>query len=71
MGSLKPGKKGITGKGQLGHAFPRIDPKEVELFNQLEINRVEGRASETIAIFNRRMESMSIKVYWESVESPD
>ena len=29
MGQLKPGKKGITGKGQLGHALPRIAPEEV------------------------------------------
>lgn len=71
MGDLKPGKKGMTGKSQLGHAFPRIDPEEVELFNQLEKQRVEGSSSETIAMFNRRMDSTSIKVYWESVESPD
>ena len=68
MGQSKPGKKGITGKEQMGHAFPRIDPDEVELFNQLEIHRIEGGLSETIAKFNRRMDPMSIKVHWETVK---
>ena len=55
MGQVKPGKKGITGPGQLGHAFPRIDPEEVDVFNRLELQRIEGSPSETIAKFNRRM----------------
>ena len=67
MGRLKPGKRGITGKGQLGHAFPRIAPDEVELFNRLEIDRIEGRASETIERFNRRMDPMSMQVHFENV----
>lgn len=71
MGQLKPGKKGITGKDQLGHALPRIDPEEVKLFNRLEIQRINGSSSETIEKFNRRMDPMSIRVHWESVGSPD
>ena len=55
MGQVKPGKKGMTGPGQLGHAFPRLDPEEVHLFNRLEIERFEGSSSETIDIFNRRI----------------
>ena len=55
MGRLKPGKKGIAGPGQLGHAFPRIDPEEVHFFNRLELQRIEGTSSETIENFNRRM----------------
>ena len=70
MGQLKPGKKGITGKGQLGHAFPRISPDEVPLFNRLEIQRIEGNFSETIEKFNRRMDPMSIQVHFEVVENP-
>ena len=66
MGQLKPGKKGITGKGQMGHALPRIDPEEVELFNRLEIQRIKGSSLETIEKFNRRMDPMSIRVHWES-----
>ena len=58
MGQLKPGKKGITGPGHLGHAFPRIDPEEVHLFNRLELHRIEGGSSETIEKFNRRMHAM-------------
>ena len=42
MGQLKPGKKGITGKGHLGHALPRIAPEEVQLFNRLELQRIQG-----------------------------
>ena len=67
MGQLKPGKKGITGKGQLGHAFPTIAPEEVQLFNRLEIQRIEGNPSATIERFNRRMDPMSIKVHFEVV----
>ena len=67
MGQLKPGKKGITGKEQLGHAFPRIAPEEVQLFNRLETQRIEGNPSETIERFNRRMDPMSIKVHFEVV----
>ena len=33
MGTVGPGKKGITGKGNLGHALPRISPDEVDAFN--------------------------------------
>ena len=58
MGQLKPGKKGITGPGHLGHAFPRVDPEEVHLFNRLELQRIEGSSSETIEKFNRRMTAM-------------
>ena len=71
MGQLKPGKKGITGKGQMGHAFPRIAPEEVGPFNRLEIQRIEGSSLETIEKFNRRMDPMSIQVYFEAVEDPD
>ena len=67
MGQLKPGKKGITGKGQLGHVFPRVAPEEVPLFNQLEIQRVKGNSSETIGKFNRRMDPMKIQVHFEVV----
>ena len=67
MGQLKPGKKGITGEGQLGHAFPRIDPEEVQLFNRLETQRIEGKPSETIERFNRRMAPMSIQVHFKVV----
>ena len=49
MGQPKPGKKGITGKGQMGHAFPRISPEEVQEFNRLETRRIEGSSSETIS----------------------
>ena len=65
MGQLKPGKKGIAGPGHLGHAFPRIDPEEVLLFNRLEIQRVKGTSSETIEKFNRRM--LAIWVHYEVV----
>ncbi len=68
MGRLKPGKKGITGKDQMGHALPRISPEEVQEFNELEIERISGRTSETIEKFNRRMNPMGIRVYWEAVE---
>ena len=67
MGQLKPGKKGITGKRQLGHAFPRIAPDEVQIFNRLEIQRMEGSSSETIEKFNRRMDPMSVRVHFEVV----
>ena len=70
MGQPKPGKKGITGKDQMGHAFPRIGPEEVNLFNRLEIKRVEEGSSETIEKFNRRMDPMSMKVYFEVAEEP-
>ena len=66
MGGSKPGKKGITGKGHLGHAFPRIAPHEVDLFNELEIHRIEGRSSESIERFNLRMDPMTIQVYFET-----
>ena len=58
MPELKSGKKGIVGPGQLGHAFPRIDPQEVDLFNRLELQRIKGGYSETIEKFNRRMNRM-------------
>ena len=70
MGNVKPGKKGIVGKGQLGHAFPRIAPEEVRLFNQLEIKRIEEGSSETIEKFNRRMDTMSMAVHFEVLEEP-
>ena len=68
MGNIPPGKKGITGKGQLGHAVPRISPEEVQQFNRLEIQRIQGRSSQTIEKFNRRMDPMSIRVYFETVD---
>ena len=67
MGQLKPGKRGITGPGHLGHAFPRIDQEEVHLFNQLELQRIEGSSSDTIERFNRRM--LPMWVHFEVVES--
>ena len=69
MGQLKPGKKGITGKGQLGHAFPRIAPQEVQIFNRLEVQRIQGNSTETIERFNHRMDPMSMQVHFEVVES--
>ncbi|MCY4107730.1 MAG: hypothetical protein OXG11_01730 [Chloroflexi bacterium] len=71
MGQLKPGKKGITGRGHLGHALPRIAPEEVQLFNRLEIQRVTGNSSETIEKFNRRMDPMAMRVHFEVVESSE
>ena len=68
MGNLKPGKKGITGRGQLGHVFPRISPDEVQEFNRLEVQRTKGVSAQTIEKFNSRMETMSMKVYFESAE---
>ena len=68
MGNLKPGEKEITGKGHLGHAFPRISPEEVQQFNRLEIQRIQGNASQTIERFNRRLDSVSIQVHFETVE---
>ena len=68
MGQVGPGKKGITGQGQLGHAFPRLSPDEVLQFNRLEIQRVKGGSSQTIERFNRRLDSMRIQVHWEAVE---
>ena len=68
MGQLKPGKKGITGKGQMGHAFPRIGLSEVSEFNRLEIARIEDHSSETIEKFNLRMDPMSMQVYFEVPE---
>ena len=70
MGNVKPGKTGITGKGQLGHAFPRIGPEEVRLFNQLETKRIEEGSSETIEMFNRRLEEADFKVYFKVLEEP-
>ena len=69
MGRPKPGKKGITGKGQMGHAFPRISPEEVQEFNRLEKRRTEGSYTETINKFNERMNPMNIQVYFEVVEN--
>ena len=66
MGSIKPGKSGITGKGHMGHAFPRISPDEVSEFNLMEMNRVSGSATETIEKFNRRMDPMRMQVHWEA-----
>ena len=68
MGQVGPGKKGITGKGQLGHGFPRISPDEVQQFNRLEIQRIEGSSSPTIERFNRRLDAMPIQVHWEAAE---
>ena len=65
MGSVGEGKKGITGKGHLGHAFPRLSPHEVSEFNKLEIDRVKGLAEVTVDKFNQRMDPMSMKVYFE------
>ncbi len=61
---LKSGEKGITGKGHLGHVFPRISPEEVQQFNRLEIQRIRGGSSQTIGMFNRRLDSVSIQVHW-------
>ena len=66
MGSVKPGKKAITGEGHMGHAFPRISPDEVSVFNLLEMNRISGNAMETIEKFNRRMDPMRIQIHWEA-----
>ena len=69
MGTLKPGKKGITGKGQLGHVFPRISPEEVQEFNRLEVQRIKGVSTpQTLEKFNSRMDAMSIQVHFEVVE---
>ena len=68
MGNLPPGKRGITGKGQLGHAFPRISPEDVQQFNRLEIQRIEGSASETIEMFNRRLDTTLLQVHFETAE---
>ena len=69
MGNLKPGKKGITGKGQLGHVFPRISLEEVPEFNRLEEQRIKGVSPlHTIEKFNRRMDPMSIRVHFETVD---
>ena len=67
MGQVGPGKKGITGKGQLGHVFPRISPDEVHQFNQLEIQRIEGSSSQNIESFNRRLEIVPIQVHFEGI----
>ena len=66
MGQLKPGQKGITGKGQLGHVFPRISPEEVQQFNRLEIQRIRGSSAQTIEVFNRRLDDVRIQVHWEA-----
>ena len=68
MGQLPPGKKGITGKGQLGHAFPRISPEEAQHFNRLEIQRIHGSSTHTIEMFNRRLDAVSMQVYFETAE---
>ena len=68
MGHVGPGKKGITGKGQLGHAFPRISPDEVQQFNRLEIQRIKGNSSQTIERFNRRLDAARMQVHWTSAE---
>ena len=68
MGQLPPGKKGITGKGQLGHAFPRISPEEAQHFNRLEIQRIQGSSTHTIEMFNRRLDAVSMQVYFETAE---
>ena len=68
FGQLEPGKRGITGKGQMGHAFPRISPNEVPEFNQLEMSRIRGVSSPTIEKFNLRMDTMRIQVFFEVVE---
>ena len=68
---LKPGKEGIVGRGQMGHAFPRISPDEVPLFNLLELRRIEGGSSETIEAFNRRMNPMSIEVHFRMAEEAE
>ena len=65
MGELGPGKKGVTGEGQLGHALPRVGPEEVPLFNRLEKQRIAGNPAETIERFNRRMDPMRIQVHFE------
>ena len=66
LGQLPPGEKGITGKGHLGHALPRIAPEEVTLFNRLELRRIQGTSLETIEKFNRRMDPMRMQVHFES-----
>lgn len=69
MGNLNPGKRGITGKGQLGHVFPRISLEEIQEFNRLEVQRIQGVSSpQTIEKFNRRMDPMSMQVHFEVVE---
>ena len=68
MGQVGPGKKGITGKGQLGHAFPRISPDEVQLFNRLEVQRIAGNSSTTIEVFNRRLDAVSMELHWTAAE---
>ena len=68
MGTVGPGKKGITGKGNLGHALPRIPPDEVDEFNRLEIERVQGSAIETIEKYNERMDPMLMQVHFSVVD---
>ena len=58
-----------TGKGQLGHAFPRIAPEEVQIFNRIENQRIQGGSAETIERFNIRMDAISMQVHFEVVES--
>ena len=65
MGELGPGKKGVTGERQLGHALPRVGPEEVPLFNRLEKQRIAGNPAETSERFNRRMDPMRIQVHFE------
>ena len=68
MGNVPPGKEGITGPGELGHAFPRISPDEIAEFNRLEIRRVRGISSQTIEKFNLRLETARQWVHFEVVE---
>lgn len=68
MGRLKPGKQGITGKGQMGHALPRIAPQEVPEFNRIETERLAGRTWETIEKYNRRMDEIRMQVHWRASE---
>ena len=65
MGDVPPGKKAITGKGHMGHAFPRVFPDEVPEFNRLEQQRIHGDTSGSIETFNRRLETARMKVYWQ------
>ena len=68
MGAVGPGKSGITGKGHLGHAFPKISPNEVPEFNRLEIERVKGHPSGTITKFNLRMDTIPMQVHFRRGE---
>lgn len=65
MGYVPPGQKGITGKGHMGHVFPRVFPDEVLEFNRLEQQRVKEGGPDSIEIFNRRLETARLTVYWQ------